>query len=166
MVRRVLRDQKPDGGWNVREPDWDVHACFDAVFILRQLGGKSEAVRRAIQKGSGLGSVAVTRMAASAHYPGRHSDMDAVYFQFGTLIQAGRLPAAKLDLPDGHTLSWGHAMQPDKVYWKIPCQPLVPPGDYFPRVPSGFNSRKSLILVAVVSRALPLGDRPCGGTGG
>jgi hypothetical protein len=42
--------------------------------------------------------------------------MDAVYFQFGTLIQAGRLPTAKLDLPDGHTLSWGHAMQPDKVY--------------------------------------------------
>ncbi len=26
------------------------------------------------------------------HYPGRHSDMDAVYFQFGTLIQAGRIP--------------------------------------------------------------------------
>lgn len=42
--------------------------------------------------------------------------MDAVYFQFGTLIQAGRVPTAKLDLPDGQTLSWGHAMQPDKVY--------------------------------------------------
>jgi geranylgeranyl transferase type-2 subunit beta len=44
MVRRVLHDQKPDGGWNIKAPDWDVHACFDAVFILRQLGGKSEAV--------------------------------------------------------------------------------------------------------------------------
>ena len=69
MVRRVLRDQKPDGGWNVREPDWDVHACFDAVFILRQLGGKSEAVRRAIQKGADWRSVAVTRMAASGIIP-------------------------------------------------------------------------------------------------
>ncbi len=46
MVQRVLHDQRPDGGWNIKEPDWDVHACFDAVFILRQLGGKSEAVRR------------------------------------------------------------------------------------------------------------------------
>ena len=115
MVRRVLRDQKPDGGWNVREPDWDVHACFDAVFILRQLGGKSEAVRRAIQKGR-LGLGCRNADGGFGHYPGRHSDMDAVYFQFGTFIQAGRLPAAKLDLPDGHTLSWGHAMQPDKVY--------------------------------------------------
>jgi len=26
-----------------------------------------------------------------AHYPHGHSDMDAVYFQFGTLIQAGRV---------------------------------------------------------------------------
>jgi geranylgeranyl transferase type-2 subunit beta len=36
VVERVLRDQKPDGGWNIKQPDWDVHACFDAVFILRQ----------------------------------------------------------------------------------------------------------------------------------
>ena len=39
MVARVLRDQKPTGGWDIKEPDWDVHAGFDAVFILRQLGG-------------------------------------------------------------------------------------------------------------------------------
>jgi hypothetical protein len=26
MGARVLRDQKPDGGWNIKEPDWDVHA--------------------------------------------------------------------------------------------------------------------------------------------
>jgi hypothetical protein len=42
--------------------------------------------------------------------------MDAVYFQFGTLIQAGRVHSAKSDLPDAHTLNWGHAMQPGKVY--------------------------------------------------
>ena len=33
MVARVLRDQKPDGGWDIKEPAWDVHASFDAVFI-------------------------------------------------------------------------------------------------------------------------------------
>ncbi len=116
MVQRVLRDQRPDGGWSIKEPDWDVHACFDAVFILRQLGGKSEAVRHAIQKGADWALGCRNADGGFGHYPGRHSVMDAVYFQFGTLIQAGRLPTAKLNLPDGHTLSWGHAMQPDKVY--------------------------------------------------
>jgi hypothetical protein len=42
--------------------------------------------------------------------------MDAVYFQFGTLIQCGRVLGAKLDLADAHTLSWGHAMQPGRLY--------------------------------------------------
>jgi hypothetical protein len=42
--------------------------------------------------------------------------MDAVYFQFGTLIQTGSVPGARADLPDGHVLSWGHAMRPGKVY--------------------------------------------------
>jgi len=116
MVQRVLRDQRPDGGWNIKAADWDVHACFDAVFILRQLGGKSDAVRRAIQKAADWALTCRDVHGGFSHYPGRHSDMDAVYFQFGTLIQAGRLPTAKLDLPDGHTLSWGHAMQPGKVY--------------------------------------------------
>lgn len=116
MVQRVLRDQKSDGGWNIKEPDWDVHACFDAIFILRQLGGSSPAVQRAVQKGADWALGCRNADGGFAHYLGRPSDMDAVYFQFGTLIQAGRLPTAKLDLPDGHTLSWGHAMQPDKVY--------------------------------------------------
>jgi geranylgeranyl transferase type-2 subunit beta len=116
MVQRVLRDQKADGGWNIKEPDWDVHACFDAVFILRQLGGDAGPVRRAIQKGADWALACRNADGGFGHYRGRHSDVDAVYFQFGTLIQAGRLPMAKLDLPDGHTLSWGHAMQPGKVY--------------------------------------------------
>jgi hypothetical protein len=116
MVERVLRDQKADGGWNIKAPDWDVHACFDAVFILRQLGAKSDAVRRAIQKGADWALGCRNADGGFGHFPGRHSDLDAVYFQFGTLIQAGRLPAARLDLPDGNTLSWGHAMQPDKTY--------------------------------------------------
>jgi hypothetical protein len=42
--------------------------------------------------------------------------MDAVYFQFGTLIQAGRVGVANRDLPDAQTLGWGHAMEPGKSY--------------------------------------------------
>jgi len=116
MVARVLRDQKPDGGWNIKEPDWDVHACFDAVFILRQLGGESEPVPKAIAKAADWALSCRNEDGGFGHYPKWHSDMDAVYFQFGTLIQAGRVPAAKRDLPDAHTLSWGHAMQPGKLY--------------------------------------------------
>jgi hypothetical protein len=26
------------------------------------------------------------------------------------------VPGARLDLPDAHTLGWGHAMQPGKIY--------------------------------------------------
>ena len=116
IVARVLRDQKPDGGWNIKEPDWDVHACFDAVFVLRQLGGQTEPVQKAIQKAANWSITCRNADGGFGHYPGWHSDMDAVYFQFGTLIQAGRVPGAKLDLADAHTLSWGHAMKPGKLY--------------------------------------------------
>ena len=116
MVQRVLRDQKPDGGWNIKEPDWDVHACFDAVFILRQLGGDSEAVRAAIDKAADWAFSCRNADGGFGHFPGRPSDMDAVYFQFATLIQAGRVPSARRDLPDAHTFGWGHAMQPGRNY--------------------------------------------------
>jgi hypothetical protein len=42
--------------------------------------------------------------------------MDAVYFQLGSLIQAEVVPGARYDLPDAHTLSWGHAMHPERTY--------------------------------------------------
>jgi len=116
MVARVLRDQKPDGGWNIKEPDWDVHACFDAVFILRQLGGDSSAVRQAIDQAADWALTCRNADGGFGHYPKWHSDMDAVYFHFGTLIQGGRVPGAKLNLADAHTLGWGHAMQPGKTY--------------------------------------------------
>jgi geranylgeranyl transferase type-2 subunit beta len=116
MVQRVLHDQKPDGGWNIKEPDWDVHACFDAVFILRQLGGDGDAVSAAINKAADWTLSCRNTDGGFGHFPGRPSDMDAVYFQFATLIQAGRVPSARRDLPDAHTLGWGHAMQPDRNY--------------------------------------------------
>jgi len=112
MVARVLRDQKPDGGWNIKEPDWYVHACFDAVFILRQLGGGTEPVRQAIAKAADWALSCRNPDGGFGHYPHWHSDMDAVYFQFGTLLQAGRIPGVRRDLPDGRLLSWGHAMSP------------------------------------------------------
>lgn len=116
MVARVLRDQKPDGGWNIKEPSWDVHACFDAVFILRQLGGESEEVRKALAKAADWALSCRNADGGFGHYPTWHSDMDAVYFQFGTLIQCGRLQPARRDWDDAHTLSWGHAMMPGVVY--------------------------------------------------
>jgi prenyltransferase beta subunit len=116
MVARVLRDQKPDGGWNIKEPDWDVHACFDAVFVLRQLGHEGIIVKRAIARGADWSLGCRNPDGGFGHFPGRPSDMDAVYFQFGTLIQAGRVPGVRRDLPDAQTLGWGHAMEPGKVY--------------------------------------------------
>ena len=116
MVARVLRDQKQDGGWNIKEPNWDVHACFDAVFILRQLGQDSTSVRQAMQKAADWALTCRNDDGGFAHYPKWHSDMDAVYFQFGTLIQCGQVTEAKNDLPDAQTLSWGHAMKPGVAY--------------------------------------------------
>lgn len=115
MVARVLRDQKATGGWDVKEPDWDVHAAFDAVFILRQLGGEDPKVRAAIGRGADWALGCRNLDGGFGHFPGRPSDMDAVYFQFGTLLQAGRVPGVR-DLPDAHALGWGHAMRPGRTY--------------------------------------------------
>jgi hypothetical protein len=116
IVRRVLHDQRPDGGWHLKPPDWDVHSCFDAVFILRQLGGNSPACRAAIAKAARWSLGCQNADGGFGHYPGDPSDMDAVYFQFGTLIQAGLIPGTNFHLPDAETLSWGHAMQPGIIY--------------------------------------------------
>jgi geranylgeranyl transferase type-2 subunit beta len=116
IVQRVLRDQRPDGGWQLKAPDWDVHSCFDAVFILRQLGGNSPACRAAIAKAAHWALRCQNADGGFGHYPGLPSDMDAVYFQFGTLIQAGLIPGTNFHLPDAETLSWGHVMQPGTVY--------------------------------------------------
>jgi geranylgeranyl transferase type-2 subunit beta len=122
IVARVLKDQKPDGGWNIKEPDWDVHACFDAVFLLRQLGGDDPKVRRAIERGADWSLGCRNPDGGFSHFPRGHSDMDAVYFQLGTLIQAGRVAGVRRDLTDAHTLGWGHAMEPGKLYGAGPSR--------------------------------------------
>lgn len=116
MVARTLRDQTPAGGWDIKEPDWDVHACFDALFILRQLGGGSAECRRALSRAAEWVLTCQNPDGGFGHFPGWHSDMDAVYFQLGSLIQAEVIPGARYDLPDAHTLSWGHAMDPERAY--------------------------------------------------
>jgi prenyltransferase beta subunit len=116
IVKRVLSDQRPDGGWHLKGPDWDVHACFDAVFILRQLSWNSPVSRAAINRAAEWVLTCQNSDGGFGHYPRWHSDMDAVYFQLGTLIQAERIPGANYDLPDAETLSWGHAMKPGKIY--------------------------------------------------
>ena len=116
MVQRTLRDQKPDGGWDIKQPDWDVHACFDAMFILRQLGGDTPECQGSIDRGAGWALRCHNSEGGFGHFAHRHSDMDAVYFNFGALLQAGKIPGMKTDLPDAQTLGWGHAMQPGKVY--------------------------------------------------
>ncbi len=92
MVARTLRDQTEAGGWNIKEPDWDVHACFDALFILRQLGGGSAACRRAMARAADWVLTCQNPDGGFGHFPGWHSDMDAVYFQLGSLIQAEVIP--------------------------------------------------------------------------
>ena len=42
--------------------------------------------------------------------------MDAVYFNFGSLLQAGIVRIPEPDRPDAHVLGWGHAMKPGKIY--------------------------------------------------
>lgn len=116
IVARVLKDQRPDGGWHLKPPDWDVHACFDAVFILRQIGGNTAPCQAAISRGADWALNCRTADGGFSHYPGEHSDVDAVYFQLGTLIQAGRIPGADFNLPDAETLGWGHAMKPGMIY--------------------------------------------------
>jgi hypothetical protein len=51
------------------------------------------------------------------HFLGRHSDMNAVYFQLGTLIQAGQVSDLDrtLSQADRRALGWGDAMQPERA---------------------------------------------------
>jgi hypothetical protein len=116
MVERTLDDQTPEGGWNIKEPDWDVHACFDALFILRQLGTGTARCRQAIARSVSWALSCRNSDGGFGHFPGYPSDVDAVYFVFGSLIQAEVIPGTRFDLPDAHTLGWGHAMQPDRIY--------------------------------------------------
>lgn len=117
MLERVLDDQKEDGSWHLFEPDWDVHACFDALFILRQLGDQNDKrIKEAYSKAIKWILTCNKPDGGFTHFPNwENSDVDAVYFQVGGLVEAGYLKPVR-DLEKEEILGWGHAMDPNKHY--------------------------------------------------
>jgi geranylgeranyl transferase type-2 subunit beta len=106
MLKRVLRDQKADGSWMLNPPARDRHATFDAVFIVRQLGGDRPEARRALEKAARWALSCRNPDGGFGHFPGSPSDADACYFHLGTLVMAEVLKPA--DPANGHLLGWGH----------------------------------------------------------
>ncbi|MFO7668442.1 MAG: prenyltransferase/squalene oxidase repeat-containing protein [Bacteroidales bacterium] len=117
MTERTLSDQKDDGSWHLMEPSWDVHACFDALFILKQLGDQNDPrIKNAHQKAADWILRCRKPDGGFTHFPEESiSDMDAVYFQVGGLVEAGYLEI-KENLQNEAILGWGHAMDPEKTY--------------------------------------------------
>jgi geranylgeranyl transferase type-2 subunit beta len=110
IVKRTLRDQKPDGSWLLNPPARDRHATFDAVFTLRHLGGDAPECCAAIRRAAGWALRCRNKDGGFGHYPGSPSDADAVYFQGGVLVMAGILPPARPLPADPELLGWGHLM--------------------------------------------------------
>jgi hypothetical protein len=108
MLRRVLRDQKPDGSWMLNPPARDRHATFDAAFIVRQLGGGRPECRRALDRAAGWALACRNPDGGFGHFPGSTSDTDACYFHLGTLVMAGMLKPADPPPPNARLLGWGH----------------------------------------------------------
>jgi hypothetical protein len=117
MTERVLRDQKRDGSWHLREPDWDVHSCFDALFILRQAGNSNDSrVINAYEAATGWILKCRKPDGGFTHFPEEtDSDMDAVYFHAGALAETGYFKIQN-NLNHEEILGWGHAMDPGKKY--------------------------------------------------
>ena len=112
MVARVLRDQKPDGSWLLNPPARDRHATFDACFVLRQLGRDRADCRRALGRAADWALSCRNPDGGFGHFPGSPSDADAVYFQVGALVLAGRLSPASPPPRDPQLLGWGHLFPP------------------------------------------------------
>jgi geranylgeranyl transferase type-2 subunit beta len=108
IVRRVLRDQKPDGSWLLNPPARDRHATFDAVFTLRQLGGDSPESRAAIARAAKWAASCQNADGGFGHFPGSMSDADACFFHAGTMVMASVLKPTDPPPKDGHLLGWGH----------------------------------------------------------
>jgi hypothetical protein len=112
ILRRVLREQKPDGSWLLNQPARDRHATFDAVFVIRQLGADRPECRHAIARAAAWALSCRNADGGFGHFPGSPSDADAVYFQVGTLVMAGVLQPSVPPPPDAHLLGWGHLLPP------------------------------------------------------
>ncbi len=108
ILKRCLNEQKPDGSWMLNPLARDRHACFDAVFMLKHLGGERADCKKAIQRAADWVLSCRNKDGGFGHYPGSPSDWDACYFHVGVLVMAGRLtPTDKLP-KDAHLLGWGH----------------------------------------------------------
>jgi geranylgeranyl transferase type-2 subunit beta len=110
MLRRVLRDQKPDGSWLLNPPARDRHATFDGSFIVRQVGGDRPEARRSLERAAKWALSCRNADGGFGHFPGSTSDADACFFHIGTMVMAGVLKPAE-PLPEApHLLGWGHLM--------------------------------------------------------
>ena len=108
ILARTLKDQKPDGSWMLNPLARDRHATFDAVFMLKHLGGDRADCKKAMERAADWALSCRNADGGFGHYPGSPSDWDAVFFHVGTLVMAGRLqPTDKLP-KDAHLLGWGH----------------------------------------------------------
>jgi geranylgeranyl transferase type-2 subunit beta len=112
ILKRVLDEQKPDGSWLLNPPARDRHATYDAVFVIRQLGKESARSRKAMEQAARWALSCRNPDGGFGHFPGCASDVDAVYFQVGTLVMAGFLKPVDPLPQDPHLLSWGHLMPP------------------------------------------------------
>jgi geranylgeranyl transferase type-2 subunit beta len=110
IVKRALRDQRPNGSWLINPPARERHATFDAVFTLKHLGGDSAECRKAIARAAEWALSCRNADGGFGHFPGSPSDADAVYFQVGTLVMAGFLKPADPLPPEPELLGWGHLM--------------------------------------------------------
>ncbi|MBD3626768.1 prenyltransferase/squalene oxidase repeat-containing protein [Cyclobacterium sp.] len=119
MVNRVLKDQKTDGSWSLNPPDWDVHAVFDALFILKQVGGNSRKreIKQAYRKATDwILSCRNPEDGGFSHFPSNEpSDVDAVYFHVAGLVESGYLKPIK-GIENEEIYGWGHLMDPEKTY--------------------------------------------------
>ncbi len=117
MIDRVIQDQKEDGSWHLWEPAWDVHACYDALFILHQLADPSEPrIKQAFNKATDWILKCQKPDGGFTHFPDETiSDVDSLYFQVGGLVESGHLQMQS-NLRNEEILGWGHAMDPGKTY--------------------------------------------------
>ena len=108
ILEKTLDLQKPDGSFNrMPDPAWDVHATFDACFIIRQLGQDLECAR-ALYRAARWVLSCRNRDGGFGHFPGRKSDLDACYFHAGALAMCGVLSARRVPVNLARVLGWGH----------------------------------------------------------
>src|SRR5262249_18406288 len=108
ILARTLREQKADGSWMLNPLARDRHGCFDAVFMLKNLGSDRADCKKAIEKAADWAASCRNPDGGFGHYPGSPSDWDAVFFHVGVLTMAGRVKVTDSLPKNAHLLGWGH----------------------------------------------------------